>query len=419
VVSRGRNSAISVESFTQRGRRSRINTPEYYHDQAVIDDVADWDFRAGEVPRGRNSLAAFAFHPQVGLLHPMAEGGPWSGAGIGTMPQAGAPEPQGQDVATSRRASYARRYSMQSADDDDVLAQASYRPRLRTDSNFGFPTAPNPGLPPAPLPGGAAAWSGSLPHPGLPGMAPAMGLPHYPGLVPGLPPPAPVWPGGYPYSLPPHLAAHQQPAFLQPPTPYVNLQHTVPPQQSVVWAPQGRGGRSDHYGGHYSAHHSASAAHGAAAAAHGASELPSGPKTTLMLQNLPDRFTRDMLINLLNREGFAGQYDFAYLPVAFDTMQGLNHAFINMCNPDSAEVFQEHFNNFKGWPVPSDKVCVAAWHDRQQGLAPLIERYRNSPVMHESVPDECKPLIFQGGRPVEFPPPTQKIKPPKALKQTG
>lgn len=416
---------MSVESFSRR--RSRMNTPEYYPEQsALFDDVADWDYRAGQVPRGRNSLAGFAVHPQASQLHHMmAEGGPWSGlAGAGAMPHPGLLEPEGQDAATGvpggRRASYGRRHSLQSIDDDDVLAQACYRPRLRTDSNFGFPTAPHPGLPPS-LPAGAAAWSGSSPYPGLPGMPPnGLGMPpHYPGLVPGVPPPA-VWPGGYPYSLPPHLAAHQQPAFLQPPTPYVNLQHGLPPQQRwpepQMWGPQGRGGRSDpSYGAHYPVNHSA----GAAAAAHGAAELPTGPKTTLMLQNLPDRFTRDMLINLLNREGFAGQYDFAYLPVAFDTMQGLNHAFINMCNPDSAEVFQDHFNGFKGWPVPSEKVCVAAWHDRQQGLAPLIERYRNSPVMHESVPDECKPLIFQGGRPVEFPAPTQKIKPPKALKQTA
>jgi len=149
----------------------------------------------------------------------------------------------------------------------------------------------------------------------------------------------------------------------------------------------------------------------------------SGP-STLMMQNLPDGFSRSMLTNLLNQEGFASKYDFVYLPVGFDTMkvqEGHGHAFINMCTTVDALKFMEHFNNFSQWPVPgpNDKVCNVEWHQKHQGLAPLIEKYRNSPVMHESVPEECKPLVFEFGMPIPFPQPTRKIKQPLRTKKAA
>jgi len=50
-----------------------------------------------------------------------------------------------------------------------------------------------------------------------------------------------------------------------------------------------------------------------------------------------------------------------------------------------------------------------------QGLPAHIDRYRNSPVMHESVEDEYKPAVFSpgtGDRAV-FPPPTKKLRVPR------
>lgn len=146
-----------------------------------------------------------------------------------------------------------------------------------------------------------------------------------------------------------------------------------------------------------------------------AAETPagSGLNTTVMIRNLPVGLTRSILLELLDSQGFAGRYDFAYLPVNFDTLIGLSHAFVNMVTPADAERLREHMEGFTNWPVPSDAVCHVVWNDKHQGLAALAERYRNSPVMHESVPDECKPAIIVNGRRVAFPPPTQKVKAPR------
>ncbi|CAE7888089.1 ML3 [Symbiodinium necroappetens] len=45
------------------------------------------------------------------------------------------------------------------------------------------------------------------------------------------------------------------------------------------------------------------------------SQVPT--RTTVMLRNIPNNYTRDMFLELLDQHGFAGRYDFAYLPCDF------------------------------------------------------------------------------------------------------
>jgi len=59
-------------------------------------------------------------------------------------------------------------------------------------------------------------------------------------------------------------------------------------------------------------------------------------------------------------------------------------------------------------------VCEVSWSGPHQGFKAHVERYRNSPVMHRSVPDAYKPIIFQDGVRQDFPRPTRKIKAPAA-----
>merc|ERR1712186_82425 len=97
-------------------------------------------------------------------------------------------------------------------------------------------------------------------------------------------------------------------------------------------------------------------------------------------------------------------------------MTSLTHAFVNMVGPAEADRLRDQLEGFSSWDTSSDSICQVVWNDKCQGLPALVERYRNSPVMHEGIPDECKPIIFTGGRRAPFPPPTQKIKAPKVLK---
>jgi hypothetical protein len=138
-----------------------------------------------------------------------------------------------------------------------------------------------------------------------------------------------------------------------------------------------------------------------------------GERTTVMLRNLPNSYSRSMLLELIDAEGFGGSYDFVYLPVDFSSQAGLGYAFVNFISPADADRCQRHFEGFTRWQVPSEKVCSVTWAGPHQGLNPHVERYRNSPVMHESVPDEWKPAIFTSTGRIAFPPPTQPIRKPK------
>jgi hypothetical protein len=141
--------------------------------------------------------------------------------------------------------------------------------------------------------------------------------------------------------------------------------------------------------------------------------LNTGSFTTIMLRNLPNNYSRAMLLKLIDAEGFGSQYDFIYLPMDFKSHASLGYAFVNLVDPEQATRFFKTFEGFHRWVVPSQKVCSVNWSHPYQGLEAHIERYRNSPVMHEDVPDEYKPMVFQAGERIGFPPPTKKLKVPR------
>jgi hypothetical protein len=136
-------------------------------------------------------------------------------------------------------------------------------------------------------------------------------------------------------------------------------------------------------------------------------------QTTIMMRNIPNNYTRTMLLELIDAEGFKGQYDLVYIPIDFNSDAGFGYAFINLLHPEVAEKLRAHFQSFSGWSTTSDKVCDVMWSGVHQGLEAHIERYRNSPVMHESVPDEFKPAIFKDGVRIPFPPPTRAPRAPR------
>jgi len=138
--------------------------------------------------------------------------------------------------------------------------------------------------------------------------------------------------------------------------------------------------------------------------------------TTVMMRNIPNNYTRTRLLDLLNSEGFLGAYDFLYLPMDFQTEVGLGYAFINLVNHNVATRFHDYFQGFSSWSLQSDKVCQMSWSDIHQGLQAHIDRYLNSPVMHDSVPDRFKPVLFTRGVSITFPKPTAIIRPPRLRK---
>mmetsp|Transcript_3560 Transcript_3560/g.5742 ORF Transcript_3560/g.5742 Transcript_3560/m.5742 type:complete len:317 (-) Transcript_3560:343-1293(-) len=135
-------------------------------------------------------------------------------------------------------------------------------------------------------------------------------------------------------------------------------------------------------------------------------------KTTVMMRNLPNDYTRDMVVELLDNACYKGRFSFIYVPIDFQRKAGLGYAFINFVDSESAMKFQKEYTGFRGWSVTSDKMCEVVWSD-MQGLQTHIDIYRNNPVMHESVPEEYKPRLYEGSEIKPFPPPTKSIRAPR------
>eukprot|EP00928_Gymnodinium_smaydae_P067425 TRINITY_DN5038_c0_g1_i1.p1 TRINITY_DN5038_c0_g1~~TRINITY_DN5038_c0_g1_i1.p1 ORF type:complete len:333 (+),score=46.18 TRINITY_DN5038_c0_g1_i1:25-1023(+) len=140
---------------------------------------------------------------------------------------------------------------------------------------------------------------------------------------------------------------------------------------------------------------------------------PDDERTTLMLRNLPNNYTCSMLVEMLDAEGFANKYDFVYLPMDFTTKACLGYAFVNLVDSLDALHFWAIFDGFTRWLIPSKKTCFVSWSDPHQGLQANIDRYKNSPVMHESVPEEYKPRLLRDGVQVPFPAATRKVRVPR------
>lgn len=150
---------------------------------------------------------------------------------------------------------------------------------------------------------------------------------------------------------------------------------------------------------------------------HPASEVEELCKTTIMLRNVPRSLTRTMLLSELDSQGFADKFDFVYLPVDFDetthSRQNFGHAFVNFVCPHDATRARKCFAGFVAWEVDCEKPCETVYREQCQGLTAHIKKYRNSALMHESVLDEKKPIMFADGARCPFPAPTQPIKAPK------
>jgi len=135
-------------------------------------------------------------------------------------------------------------------------------------------------------------------------------------------------------------------------------------------------------------------------------------RTTLMLRNLPNSYTRAMFLELLNSEGFTGEYDFIYLPIDFARGCNLGYAFVNLVDPSLVPRFRLAFNGFSNWRLRTSKICQVTWSDQDQGFRANVKRYRNSPVMHPSVPESYRPCLFANGVQIPFPAPHGRLQRP-------
>ena len=115
--------------------------------------------------------------------------------------------------------------------------------------------------------------------------------------------------------------------------------------------------------------------------------------TTLMIRNIPTRFTSTSFLDVLMECGFSGTFDFFYLPMDFRTGKNMGYAFLNFTLPYFAQLFAHLFHGTRLGFTTSSKVLHIST-SRRQGLVENIELFRNSDLLSsESFP--CfKPFVL-------------------------
>lgn len=124
------------------------------------------------------------------------------------------------------------------------------------------------------------------------------------------------------------------------------------------------------------------------------------PTTTMMLRNIPNKYTQNTLLQEIDDLGFVGQYDFFYLPMDVHNRSNVGYAFVNFMEPQHAErfrvTFADHrFQRFQSRKISS--VCVA----HVQGLDENLRHFENRAVTHARN-DQYRPIVFRGSVRVDF-----------------
>merc|ERR1712217_200916 len=102
-------------------------------------------------------------------------------------------------------------------------------------------------------------------------------------------------------------------------------------------------------------------------------DMTDDTRTTVMLRNLPTDYSREMLMDLLEREGFGCAYTFLYLPIDIKQKSALGYAFVDLASAQTVSEFWRKFDGFAGWRTPSEHICAVSWCPNQ-GLQAHIER---------------------------------------------
>mmetsp|Transcript_147055 Transcript_147055/g.273864 ORF Transcript_147055/g.273864 Transcript_147055/m.273864 type:complete len:446 (-) Transcript_147055:380-1717(-) len=117
--------------------------------------------------------------------------------------------------------------------------------------------------------------------------------------------------------------------------------------------------------------------------------------TTVMLRHIPNKYTQANLLDEVNQAGFAGRYDFFYLPMDVHNRTNVGYAFINFLTPQDAQIFKARMTDYKFQKYSSQKIAkVAPAHI--QGLIRNLYHFANRAVA-QSQDVTYRPIIMCNG----------------------
>jgi len=117
--------------------------------------------------------------------------------------------------------------------------------------------------------------------------------------------------------------------------------------------------------------------------------------TTMMIRNIPNRYTQRELIAELENLGFGGTFDFLYAPIDFGTMGNVGYVFINFVSAEWAARCRQEFEGFifsKHQKTAKKVATVSVAH--LQGLGANMKHYEKSAVAVRARARGCGPMVM-------------------------
>jgi hypothetical protein len=101
--------------------------------------------------------------------------------------------------------------------------------------------------------------------------------------------------------------------------------------------------------------------------------------TTVMMRNLPNKYTQQMLLSEISQAEFLGTFDFLYLPIDPETQANRGYAFMNFISPSYAWMFKTAFEGRQMNHFNSNKV-VSVMRATLQGFEANYAHYSTARV---------------------------------------
>jgi len=128
---------------------------------------------------------------------------------------------------------------------------------------------------------------------------------------------------------------------------------------------------------------------------HGISKPIEARTTSVMVRNVPCGTKVGVAMQTLDNFGFAGTYDFFYLPMNSANKANLGYFFVNFMKPEDATRCSERLTGISFGSGLSKKRCEVSAADIQ-GSSSLIVFFKRKAVLHSMGP----PLFFAEGVPL-------------------
>lgn len=122
--------------------------------------------------------------------------------------------------------------------------------------------------------------------------------------------------------------------------------------------------------------------------------LGNDDRTTLMIKNIPNKYTSQMVIDDLDTKDLNDTYDFFYMPRDKQHESNQGYAFINLLDPAYILAYNDEYSG-KSWTIGNSKKLVELKYAVYQGQNANYENFKNKKVYQQGKESE-RPILLKG-----------------------